>query len=317
MGNLLPFLIVTCFLLASAGAQEAVVILGGMYPDGTKVSEVEVWSPSPECGINIKDCPVTFWDLQDGSSVAFFDGNLYVCGGDDTYNVTIMNKCHVYSMADNKWSEGPAMKFFFSPGLLWLTTVGNSLVAVARHSTFYMSILKDNEWSEPVPLDNFLGGRIYSMVALDENHFALLLINTGDVPQRQFIEIINVETASRVTEVWNYGWCFNGFLYNDQYSCSIADHIHEDGSHTYETEVWSLTFQEDFSNPTWNTVYDLPDEIWNGVSVWDTRMAVVDGMLTAVWPDGAVVYYLDGDQWKTDALEILRENSAVVVVPCT
>ena len=46
-------------------------------------------------------------------------------------------------------------------------------------------------------------------------------------------------------------------------------------------------------------------------------MAVVDGMLTAVWPNGGVVNYLDGDQWKTEALEIFRENSAVVVVPCT
>jgi len=317
MGNLLLSLLVTCFLMYTAAAHEAVVILGGRYPDGSLVTEVEVWSPYPECGINIKDTPVPFYDLEDSSSVAYFDGNLYACGGQSsTYNITLDNRCYVYSMADNEWSEGPTMKFPFSPADLWLTTVGNSLVAVSRPHTTYMSILTDNEWSEAVPLEYFLGGRIFSMVALDGNHFALLMISLGDSPVRQFIEIINVETASRIAEVWNYGECHNAFLYNDQYSCSMWIHVHEDGSYTQETEVWSLTFQEDFSNPTWSSVYDLPDEIWNDLSLWDTRMAVVDGMMTAVWPNGGVVNYLDGDQWKTETLEIIREDSGVIVVPC-
>jgi len=309
--------------MATAAAHEAAVILGGNYPDGSGVMEVEVWSPSPECGINIKDIPVPFSHLYLSSPFAFFDGNLYACGDQSgTYNITIHNRCYVYNLADNEWSEGPTMKFTRNPGDLWLTTVGNYLVAVGKcylvgkGFTRYMSILKDNEWSEPVPLDNFLGEAIFSMVALDENHFALLMISQADVPQRQFIEIINVETASRVTEVWNYGECLNAFLYNDQYSCSMWIHIHEDGSYTYESEVWSLTFQEDFSNPTWNTAYDLPDEIWNDVSAYYCRMAVVDGMLTGVWPDGGVVNYLDGDQWKTETLEIIRERSRVIVVPC-
>ena len=248
-----------------------------------------------------------------------------MCGGQSypADNLTMMNRCYVYSMAHNNWSEGPTLKFFKYPSSsgvyaaqLWLATVGNSVVAVFRQSysaLAYMSTLVSNEWSEPVPLDNYPGEQIFSMVALDQNHFALLTISLANIPQRQFIEIINVETASRVTEVWNYGECLNGFLYNDQYSCSMFIHIHEDGSYTHETEVWSLTFQENYSDPSWSTVYDLPDEIWDDVSVWYSRMAVVGNMLTAAWPDQGVVNYLDGEQWKTEALEIPRENSAVVV----
>jgi len=327
---LLLFLQVALLCISESAGHEALVIIGGIYPDGSEVTEVEVWSPSPECGINFKDPPITFEDLQFGSAVAFLDGNLFVCGGQGAvyppiqYNITLMNRCYVYSMADNEWSEGPNLKFFLTsqPSIniqLWLATVGDTVVAVFRQDEYwgcYMSTLIDNEWSEPVPLDNFLGGRIFSMVALDENHFALLTISLPDFPQRQFIEIINVKTASRVTEVWNYGECLNGFLYNDQYSCSMFIHIHEDGSYTHESEVWSLTFQEDFSDPAWSVAYDLPDEIWNDLSVWYNRMAVVDGMLTAAWPDAAIINYLDGDQWKTAALDIPRENSAVVVVPC-
>ena len=56
------------------------MIIGGTigWPDGAEISEVEVWSPSLECGINIKDPPVTFPDYP---AVSFFGENLYVCGG--------------------------------------------------------------------------------------------------------------------------------------------------------------------------------------------------------------------------------------------
>jgi len=305
------------------------VIIGGIYPDASETTEVEVWSPYPECGISINDTPIPFHDLQFGTSVAFLDGSLYVCGGQSGHNqwaenITLSNSCYVYSMADNEWSEGPTLKFFLTPQSsyqiqLWLATVGNSLVAVFKQSdpfVPYMSTLIDNEWSDPVPLDNFLGKRITSMVALDENHFALQTIDPLNTPSRQFIDIIDVETASRVAEIWNYGSCYNGFLYNHQYSCSLSTHVHEDGSSTHESEVWSITFQEDFGDPIWSVAYDLPDEIWHNNMAYSDRMAVVDEMLTAVWPSLGVVNYLAGDLWKTEALEIPRRNSAVVVVPC-
>ena len=57
-------LFLSLFTMASSDAQEASVIIGGTYPDGSPVTEVEVWSPSTECSINIKDTPVVFEDLQ-------------------------------------------------------------------------------------------------------------------------------------------------------------------------------------------------------------------------------------------------------------
>ena len=70
------------FFGAASASNESLVIIGGTIglPDGVgvEIAEVEVWSPSPECGINIKDPPVTFPDYP---AVAFFGGSLYVCGG--------------------------------------------------------------------------------------------------------------------------------------------------------------------------------------------------------------------------------------------
>ena len=87
-------------------------------------------------------------------------------------------------MADNEWSEGPTLKFFEDEpnpsGLdieLWLAKVGNSLVAVFKQnwwSQIYLSTLVDNEWSEPIAVENRPLEQIFSMVAIDEKHFALL-----------------------------------------------------------------------------------------------------------------------------------------------
>jgi len=118
-------------------------------------------------------------------------------------------------MADNEWSEGPTLKFSLTPQpsysiALWLATVGNSVVAVFQQADqfpAYMSTLIDKEWSEPVILDNYLGARIYSMVALDEKHFALLIVSPFDIPYHQYVEIVDVEKddlgwrTSRVDEV--------------------------------------------------------------------------------------------------------------------
>jgi len=320
MGIMLLFLQFALFCMTECSEHEALVIIGGTYPDGSEMTEVEVWSPSPECGIKIKDTPIPFDNLDYSRSVAFSDGYLYVCGGQEfrPNNITINNRCYMYSMADNHWSEGPTLKFFLTPASsyslqLWLTTVGDSVVAVFRQGDgrlLYMSTLIDNEWSEPLPLDGFLGDRIFSMVALDEKHFAMLLVTQADYNRGGFLEIINVETASRVTEVFDHGkYGLGAFLYNDKYSC--LNMVYD---FPYKSTVWSLTFQEDFTEPAWSVAYDLPDDIWTGP--FDEKMAVVDGMLTGPWPSQGVVNYLDGNHWKTEALEIPREKSAVVVVPC-
>ena len=135
-------------------------------------------------------------------------------------NLTLMNTCYVYNMADNEWSEGPTLKFIEYPSSsiwieLWLATVGNSLVAVFKQNmwyTIYMSILIDNEWSEPIAVDPNPGEQIFSMVAIDEKHFALLqaTLHSGS----ESVEIINVETGSVIVNVPMDVMCFHGFLYN-------------------------------------------------------------------------------------------------------
>ena len=138
-----------------------------------------------------------------------------------------------------------------------------------------------------------------------------------ELPTQQFLEIINVETASRVTEVTSDIHCYSGFLYNDQYSCALAAQVHEDGSETYDREVWSLSFQENFTDPVWTVAYELPEDIFDsGYYNYYGTMAVVDEMLTSAWTFSGVVHYLDGDQWKTEALEIPRDWATAVVVPC-
>ena len=48
MGNLFLFLQVTLFLATTSAAHEALVIIGGTYPDGSDLTEVEVWSPTTD-----------------------------------------------------------------------------------------------------------------------------------------------------------------------------------------------------------------------------------------------------------------------------
>merc|ERR1719193_1530957 len=266
MGILWLCLEVFLFFRATSASNESLVIVGGTigtWPDGVEIAEVEVWSPSPECGINIKDPPVTFPDYP---AVAFFGGSLYVCGGqisEPPYyqdNITLMNTCYVYNMADNEWTEGPTLKFTadetYPVGLnfeLWLATVGNSLVSVYKQDYYgqiHMSTLVDNEWSKPIVVERSPLEKIFSMVAIDEKHFALLQATLHS--DSGGVEIINVETGSAVVKVPMDWTCFHGFLYNGQFSCIKTSY---DGSQSTH-EIRSLSFKEDFNDPTWSLAYD-------------------------------------------------------------
>jgi len=329
MGVLFLCLQALLYYRATSASHEALVIVGGTigWPDGAEISEVEVWSPSSECDVSIKDPPVTFPDYP---AVSFFGENLFVCGGqipDNPYNVdniTLMNRCYMYSMADNEWSEGPTLKFFETPSSsslkidLFLATVGNSLVAVFKqsYSTYiplYMSTLVDDEWSDPIPFENNPGEALFGMVAIDENHFALIqaTLHSGT----EFIDIIQVDTASVVVRVpMDRASCFHGFLYNGQFSC-VKD-ITE--GQERRREIWSLSFQGDFDDPTWSKAYDTDYIPW--AYVWYNKVAMLDGLLTVARLEDAIVNYHyqggDQDQWGAAALEIPREHAIIAVVPC-
>merc|ERR1712179_607868 len=56
----LPYLAVFLLSCGSALAEEALVIVGGLYPDGYQDNEVEVWSHSADCGLSIDKTPDSF-----------------------------------------------------------------------------------------------------------------------------------------------------------------------------------------------------------------------------------------------------------------
>ena len=64
--------------LGPAASQDAVALFGGAYPDGYMDNEVEVWSHSSSCDLEIPSTPDSF---RDGPGVAVLDDKIYVCGG--------------------------------------------------------------------------------------------------------------------------------------------------------------------------------------------------------------------------------------------
>merc|ERR1712002_893684 len=92
--------------------------------------------------------------------------------------------------------------------------------------------------------------------------------------------------------------CFVPFLYNNQYTCV------KEGAE----ELISLSFSEDFSEPTWTVVQSLPADIFS-TDFYAYFFTQLDGMLTVVFSQEAVIFYLEGDEWKSKGMEIPRVNS--------
>jgi len=314
-------------------AQEALVLVGGKYPDGYDDTEVEVWSLSAECGVHIKNTPDSFVDRP---AVAVLDRSLYVCGGSRIGSNRTSSACDIYSLTDNQWTEGASLKFNQSIGHddfnvdgdgLRLAAVGSTLVAVYRKSPdyekktyFQMSTLSESGWSEPIYLNvsmNTGTDRTEDVIAVDDGHLALstwtdeVTHDPEHVTYKRNVHIVNIETASVVGEVstsWDH-WTSDStfkwylpFLFNGKYTC-VAN-----------SSVWSLTFDQDFTNHTWNLVEILPADF----AIYDTSsfLADVGGVLTIVMEFTArVIYFTDGG-WKSGELEIPRKDAGYAVVPC-
>jgi len=318
-------LVLPVFLLSLlvVDAQDSLLIFGGNYPDdwspddpGPEINKTEVWSPFGDCSIKIGDNPYSFeWP----PGAAFLDDKFYVCGGHGREPTEDMNKCYTYNVVTGVWSQGPSMKFsatsYPTGNELMLATVGSSIVAVFRQSAgmmMMMSTLQDTEWSEPIALGAFSGNELWNMFALDEKHFALLIISKFDIPYHQYVEIVDVETGTHIAEYATETECLNAFLYNEKFTCMKRG----DGVFGV-SELWYITFNEDFGEPTWSLAYDLPDYIFNiNYRVFYSNMMVLDGMLTSVWEKEALVAYLVGDEWVLEDLETPRNKANMVVAPC-
>jgi len=285
-------------------------MVGGKYADGYVDNEVEVWTHSPECGINIKNTPDSFVDRP---GVAVLENNLYVCGGQRIGTNSTSDDCDIYSLTDNVWTDGPTQPFNrthnngFDPQFkLRMATVGSTVVAAYQGNSYYpdfepqeyqMSTLGAEGWSEPTSL-GVSKGDLQGMVALDVKHVAVWGGET--------IYIVNVDKLTVVAEVLDVHCCLP-FLYNNQYTCVKS-----------AKELISLSFSEDFSEPTWTVVQNLPADIFHAYEYdcYPYFMIQLDGMLTAVFSRDAVIFYLEGDEWKSDEMEIPRVESGHLVIPC-
>merc|ERR1711970_573753 len=302
--------------VVSALAQEAVVLVGGRYADSQDTFEVEVWSHSPNCGINIKNTPDSFVDRP---GVAVLKNNLYVCGGRRIGTDSTSDDCDVYSLTDNVWTDGPTQPFnrtnnngFEDQFKFRMATVGSTVVAAYQGNSYYpefepqeyqMSILGGEGWSEPTLLGVSKGDMFLGMVALDEKHVALRAYIS--YPAIETIYIVNVETLTVVTEISLDFHCYVPFLYNNQYTCV------KEGAE----ELMGLSLSEDFSEPTWTVVQSLPADIFH-TDYHAYFMTQLDGMLTGVFSQEAVIFYLEGEEWKSEEMEIPRVESGHVVIPC-
>jgi len=288
-------------------AQEALVMIGGDYPNGFMDNEVEVWSHDPDCALEIPDTPDFF---KGRPGVAFFQDHVYVCGGPRVGTTHTYDWCDVYSLTDQTWSQGPSLKSTNSTQI-YMDTVGSSLVAAYMQDEShwdYMSLVvsyldsKETEWIETFPLDGPACCYI-DLVALDDDHVIITIVNYG--PFSRKIHIISVETG----EVVSFdGPCGNPVIYNNTYTC-IGQEV---GGNK---EIVSLSFaDEEFGNPTWTVIGYVPAEILGLDDMQD--MVVLDGMLTMLFSRIATVAYLQEGEWKLGEFDIPRTQPAAFVMPC-
>jgi len=294
-------------------ADEAVVIIGGTYPDGYADNEVEVWSPSPDCPLEVPSTPDAFIDTP---GAEFYQDSLYVCGGHRIGTTHTRDTCDVYNFAEKDWSQGSPLKTNSSH--LSLARVGSNLAAVYSneddHFRLVVSFLEDSGWVESFPLDAEApdGGELH-LVVLDDEHLAIQVPwNTNNPnPYEERLFIVDTETGKLSNLTINFR-CEKPFMFNNLLTC-VRGNLFED------RELVALSFDDaEFSNPTWSVVGTIPTEIWDAQHTYYESRAVVvlDGLLAVVMSDFGAIFYLEEGDWKTVGLDISRFEPAVFVMNC-
>jgi len=303
----LPVIYVMFFLnLGTMQAEEALVMVGGEYFDGYMDNEVEVWSHSPDCELEIPSTPDSF---KDAPGVSFFQDNVYVCGGSRVGTTHTHDICDVYSLTDKTWRQGPSLKSNISQNTdarVHMTRIGSVLLAAFENDDKNVSfnILDSNEmeWIETFPLDYPLNTNFWSPLVFDEKHVGIHEVYAY-YPRVEKIHIINIEEAKEVTTIETDFDCEQPVMYNNNLTC-----------YTYAVDYCkfiALThMDEGFTNPTWT---DLDMKI--PTSDMGT-MLVLDGMLTNLKTDIAMLSYWEDQEWKTGTLAIPRIETGISVMNC-
>jgi len=313
--------------LGTAAAQDAVALFGGEYPDGFLDNEVEVWSHSSSCNLEIPNTPDSF---RDGPGVAVLDDKIYVCGGHRMGTNHTTHTCDVYSMTDKTWSAGPS--FNEHPLKVDLATVGSRLVAAytmenrtdgdwgPETNQLVVSVLDPEsspEWSVLTVLEcdncwGYLGG----IGQVDENHVALVEVAPNEYPPKndtRTLHVVNVETGKAMTvDTPDNHHCGYSLVFNDLFSCLfiVSD---------TDRELYSLTYNgEDGLEHEWTHIGSIPKiDYYHSI---DGPFLQLDGMLTTLnkLNDGLIYWKedLEDEEWKIAEIEIPRKDVGWAVVQC-
>ena len=326
-GLWLPFILT---YLGTAVSQDAVALFGGTYPPyGYMNNEVEVWSRSSSCKLEIPSTPDLFQEFQDGPGAAVLDDNIYVCGGYRMHGTT--RTCDIYSMTDKTWYAGPSLYNEY-PMKVNLATAGSRLVAAytienSTHGEYWqttdqlvVSVLDPEtspQWSVLTVLKcDDCWYFLEEIGQVDENHVAFAKVGRPDYPPNNHSEalhVVNIETG-KVTNVDtpNNDPCNNPLVFNGLFSC------------IFEPDPWtrilhSLTFNgEDGLQHEWTEISSFTKiDYYNPIR---GPFLQLDGKLTALGSVRIGIIYwkdeLEDEGWNLAKIEIPRDNFAWTILQC-
>jgi len=299
--------------LGTIQAQEALVMIGGKYFDGYMDNEVEVWSHSAECELDIPSTPDSF---SDSPGVALFQDNVYVCGGSRVGTSHSHDTCDVYSLKDKAWRQGPSLKSNSTQNgaaRVHMATVGSVLLAAFetgqdRDISFNILDYNEMEWTEIFPLGSHSPLTVdwWSLVVFDEKHVGIHAIDVWN-PHQEKTYIVDVEEGKEVATIVEDFSCNAPFMYKNNLTCNSW--VTSTPEETYK--LVALThMDEGFTNPTWTDLGFTTPQAQRGIWV------VLDGMLTNILPEDGLVYYREDEEWKMAELTIPRKETGILVMNC-
>ena len=312
--------------LGTATAQDAIALFGGKYPDGFMDNEVEVWSHSSSCNLEIPSTPDSF---RDGPGVAVLADKIYVCGGHRMGTSHTTNTCDVYSMTEKTWTAGPSFNKDTHPLGVHLTTVGSRLVAAYTMENrtegdwgpttdqLVVAVLDPEtspEWSIITVLEcdncwySFIGfGKV------DENHVGLVEVYPTAPRNETTLHVVNVETRKdMLVDTPNSAHCVAGFVFNGLFTCLFPV-----AGSDVDRDLYSLTYNgEGGLEHDWTKIGSLPRNGYYHDILGPFLQ--LDGMLTCSRNDG-IIYWkekLDDEVWKSAELEIPRLGAGWAILQC-
>jgi len=298
------FFIFFVALTRPSRASEALVMVGGDYLPGFLDNEVEVWSPSNTCDLEVLPTPDYFNGVP---GAALLGDQIFVCGGSYIHGQP-RDLCDIYDIPEARWREGPALASKLSG--IKMATVGETLVAVAgtqNHIAIEMLKPGTNSWTESFPIPDMQWFMwLEDLLVFNDNEVGIPVVQT--TMTRHFY-ILNVNTGD-VREVDNLPDCEHSFIYQHLISCVQE----KEGE---QIILSAVDMEEDFTGMVWEEVETIPDNVWYPMDYHERIIRVVDSKLTIVHPLQGDVFYKEDEDWVNGGtLKVLRERPTSVIVPC-